>query len=488
MNKNSKVILGIVFFLFSTMAIMACTAIKGSNLLFSLALILWLGLIIYVAEDIKRHIVLFCFLISFFVFLIGRELCFAFLNLQRYYRYLEDYNNITFFLMALSLLFLFLGYLLVDKYNISSNNGVLRISKRKENSKAYSNLIERDNERRRLSIRKASQIAYYFCLLFTLIDLIIQIRLVGSVGYLGAFVDTNVSAPTVIGYFSSFTIVALSVYLATCPAKKNSIVALVTYELYGILSMMTGHRYAFVAVSMFFLTYIVYRHNMEGGWISRAIVLTIILSVPFVIFLMNIIEAVRSGHNGSENIGALQSLISFLDQQGGSVNVIKRIFYYKKQISDMILTSFSNTRAVLFENAIVRSIFGINAYSGNSIDNAMHGHFLSHRLSYLEYGDYYFLGHGTGSSYIAELFLDFGFLGVIIGNFIYGVVIRKVTDIGNRHYIRNALLFASQYYIYLAPRGDFDGMIGGLFSLTSILGLIGIWILSFAFMPKGISS
>ena len=251
--------------------------------------------------------------------------------------------------------------------------------------------------------------------------------------------------------------------------------------MYGLLTMLTGHRYAFIAISMYCFAYTVYRHNLEGGWVSKKIVLIIVIASPFLILLMTSIDAIRVGGEGSVQGGLRQIVITFLDQQGGSINVIKRIFYYKDKLNDMTFTSLSNTRAVLLENAIMRRLFGVVVYSGNSIENAQYGHSLAHRLSYLEYGNNYLLGHGTGSSYIAELFHDFGVPGVVLGNIIYGYALRRITDIGNSHYLTSGLLFASQYYLYLAPRGDFDGMIGGLFSVTCVLGIIGIWILSYIF-------
>ncbi len=91
----------------------------------------------------------------------------------------------------------------------------------------------------------------------------------------------------------------------------------------------------------------------------------------------------------------------------------------------MNFVSLHNTKSVLFENAILRKMLDIRVYNGNSIENALYGHSLAHRLSYLEYGDYYLQGHGVGSCYIAELYHDFGVIGVMAGNYIYGYILRK---------------------------------------------------------------
>ncbi len=485
MTKESRVLAGIILFVLLSVAVAIVSLIKEVNILFSFVLIVWLGIVSYCMTDIKTHIVLFCFSVSFFVFLIGRELCFAFFGLPRYYTYLDTHNNITFFLMIISMLSLMIGYIIADRYSVFARGKTVVIKRRTERMPAYPHFFF-ETDIQRTGVRKAAEIAFYFCLACSLLDVWKQIQLVRNVGYTGTYMAANTVSSGVLAYFASFTIVALSIFLATCPPRKSSWTALMAYEAYGVLTMLTGHRYTFVAISMYFLTYIIYRHKLEGHWISKSLVIAIVIAAPFVIVLMNVIDTQRGGRTEIFNGGTMHAMIRFLDQQGGSVNCIKRIFYYKDKLSDMIFTSLSNTRAVLFENAILRRVFGIQVYSGNSLENALNGHYLSHRLSWYEYGELYLRGHGVGSCYIAELFHDFGVIGVMLGNLIYGYVIRRTTDIGDRHYFGNALVFASQYYIYLAPRGDFDGMIGGLFSVTSILGMIGIWVLSYCLCRKGI--
>lgn len=484
MIKSSKEIIAAGTFFITTFFIIVCSCVYEANILFTCALIIWAGVMIYSATDLKRHIVLLCFSVSFFVFLFGREICFAYLGLEKYYRYLEKHNDLTFGLICISLLCLLAGYILAEKYSVLFSGWQVKIKTKSRPSRLV-RFGSRINSVYEKKLRLASLLAYCVCLAFSFTEVLLKIRLVSLVGYVGSYASDNVSAPSVVGYISSFTIIALSIYLSTCPSKKSTWAAIVFYELYGVFTMVTGHRYTFVAISMYNLTYIVFRHRREGGWVSKKLVIALVISIPFVLALMNAVNASRTGQEDGAKSGALlNTVISFLDQQGGSVNVIKRVMYYRDKLSDMILTSLSNTRTVLLENAIVRKVFGVKVFSGNSVENALYGHYLSHRLSYYEYGENYLTGHGVGSCYIAELFHDFGFIGVIVGNVIYGCFISCVNSIGSKRYYRDAMLLASQYYLFLAPRGDFDGMIGGLFSITAILGMIGIWALSILLRQK----
>ena len=472
MREETRVYIQTLTLAFFCVFFLTLSLIFGADLWFTATLIVWFSLIVYTFGDLKKHFVFLCFMISFFVFLLGREFCYNFMGLDKYYRYLEPYNDITFFLLIISMICLFLGYRFADS----------RLGKRecligRSRDKHVKSTADMSDDRS-WRFRMASMVAFYFCFACSMVDVYMQIRQVRSTGYVESYMAANASSSGVFSYFATFTVIALSIYLVTMPKKKWGILALGCFEFYGVLTMLTGHRYTFIAISMYVMVYIVYRQRIESDWISKKMVVLIVVAIPFVLVLMNMINTIRNGDVGDSGGGLVRSAVSFMDQQGGSVNCVKRVFFYEDRISDLHLTSFSNTRTVLFENALVRKLFDVKAYTGNSAENAMFGHYLSHRLSYLEYGNYYFQGHGVGSCYIAELFHDFGYVGVILGSLVYGYLLRMITDIGTGRFFRDGLLLAVQYFIYLSPRGDFDGMIYGLFNLMCILGLIGVWVLA----------
>ena len=126
------------------------------------------------------------------------------------------------------------------------------------------------------------------------------------------------------------------------------------------------------------------------------------------------------------------------------------------------------TYSALFENSIARLLFGVQTYSGNSIERAMAGHDLSARLSLIAYGDGYLNGLGTGSSYIAELLHDFGAIGVLLGSVFYGFVLSKMSRLEPGNKLWNGIGLAMMYFLYLSPRGGFDIFVGSIFRIYSI--------------------
>ena len=473
MGENMKMIkielIGLLIIFFS-ITIFIASIVLNSDLLLSGVLIVWMAMIIYSITDISNHIVLLFYLISFFTFLIGREVCFSYFGVERYYTNLEQYNKITFFLLFISLLLIWVGYTYEGiQYKFSLN-----FSK-----KIKYNYIDKFDLHSLENYSKTCKCFFYICYIISIINILIQIIYIKKNGYLASYIniiDENI-LQSIMSYMSAFTGTAFCLYLATNPIKKSAIYAIFSYEIYGILTMFTGHRYTFIAISMTIVIYMFLRERMEGGWITKRCLTLLLIVIPFLVILLLAVDSIRVNKDFVFE-GWWKSIITFFDQQGGSINVIKRIFYYKDEIEDLRITSFDNLRTVLFENALVRNIFDIKVYSGNSLEHALYGHSLAHRLSYLEYGESYLQGHGVGSSYIAELYHDFGIIGVMIGNFFYGYILKKINNIQFECYLKDGLLLAIMYYLILAPRGNFDGFIGGIFSLYSLCCIALILIIS----------
>ena len=87
-------------------------------------------------------------------------------------------------------------------------------------------------------------------------------------------------------------------------------------------------------------------------------------------------------------------------------------------------------------------------------------------------GDSYLMGHGRGTSYVLENYLDFGFLGVFILSAILGSVISCL----------NSSLFSKSYYIrifallttlnlILLPRFTYSGFFYYFFDMKFIISI-----------------
>lgn len=450
--------------------IVVITIWKHASAGLMMLLIVWSYMLILCLNDWKNNIVCLCFLISFFVFLIGREVCFSYLSLPVYYTYLTPYNSFAYVCMIISLLGIGVGnFVQITNFN----NGHIRMAKCDGNNRVGHNT------------QKIAKYIFCVCYMFSIIAVCTQILFIRQVGYLGTYVEKNVEyqLPGVVSYIAAFMGLSFYVYLSTFPDRKSAWFPIAMYELYGVLTVFTGKRYPFVAISMIIFIYMIIRSRKENGWMTRKMIVTVILLVPCLIVFLALYDSIRVGQ-GIKFSGIINTVINFFDGQGGSINVIKRIRYFEKEIADLHLCSFETTRSVIFENFIMRKFTGINVMTGNSIERALNGNSLMHRLSYLTYGNAYLSGRGVGSCYIAELFFDFGYLGILVGSVLYGKIMSAVNNMGRHGYIIDGILLAMMYYILLAPRGHFDAFLGDVFTIYSILGIFAVKMIGMAVRRK----
>ena len=440
--------------------ILLVSIINSSNYLLPLLLIIWLFGLVYSFSNYKECSALLYFLISFYIFLIGREVAFHYFNLPKYYVYLMQYDRETYCCMLISLLFILFGY----SIKVKNRNGLfLSYFSKDLNSRAYSNAFE---------------IVFYICYLCTLIQLSGNVANVFRYGYVESYSAENIdqNGSGIIQYISAFRMTAYCFFLASFAGKKKTWTAIIFMEVYSVLSLLGGSRFSFIAINLLNLIYLSLRDQKDGKWLPKRLKLKIVIVMPFVFVFLVALDSIRLGKSFAFS-NLYNTIINFFDQLGGSVNCIKRVFYYKKDLSDLSFVSFSNFRSIVFENVFMRKLFKVTSYTGNSYEHAMFGHSLMHRLSYYEYGKEYLTGRGVGSSYIAELFHDFGYIGIALGSFLYGYILKKIDNINFRNRIQSGVLLTICYDLLHAPRGSFDGALNSLISLYSLLAFLVTWVL-----------
>ena len=438
------------------------------NILLTGLLLVWSILFVSALSNIRNNVAVFCFLVSYFVFLIGRQVVYAFFERNEVYSFLDITNDYTYIVMIISLVSLSFGSLLAsDKVAFSGL---------KKEKKEYSVL---DNAQYCKNFSTACRIVFYFCYLFSLYALYLQIVFVRRVGYLASYTVEAGGAgiPTIVSYFAAFTPLALSFYLASFPTKKAVIKELVLYEVYGLLTVFTGQRYPFIGISMFLFSYLMIRARLETGWLSKKYCIAVLVALPFLILFNVAFDSIRLGYEFDFR-GIGETIITFFDLQGGSINTIRRTIYNAAELEDLSLVSFGGTYSAVFENFIARTLFGVKVFAGNSIERAMSGHDFSARLSLIAYGDGYLHGRGTGTSYIAELLHDFGIIGVSLGSVFYGFVLKKISCLESGNKLWAGIGLAMMYYLFFSPRGGFDAFVGGIFRIYSIVLFLFIIILS----------
>jgi len=229
------------------------------------------------------------------------------------------------------------------------------------------------------------------------------------------------------------------------------------------------------------LTLFVYFNTRNGEqdseeWFGKKSKLIVILTAPFLMVLLLLINNLRFGLVMDDS-NFFSFIVSFIYNQGVSINVIKRAELFKNVLPSGKWYSFGELIA-FFQSNIISRLMGIRYYSGNNIEHALYGSSMGHALSYVVLKKEYLSGAGLGSCYIAEVYHDFNYLGVIIINTIYGTLLKWISDLENRNIWLTAVLFLVFNSLLLAPRGSADLFLTCMIDMTTWGTIAIIWIVS----------
>lgn len=431
----------LMLLLFTLLLLAISTVISSVDPIFAILLFIWFACIIYAYSNIKERAMLFAFLVSFFVFLLGRDL------VQQYFSYKvesfsKDAEIHAWISFSISLIVICLGYHFFAKKNKKTiiNKEQLIIN---SDDKIYKN-----------SIRKISLIIFYISWIFSVIANVQISKYIANSSFLDYYTEySEYLRGNIFLYIISkvelVMPVAWSVYLGTMPQKHKIRIPLIMYILYLIISLGTGQRSTAMLGLLSLFVYFLFRDKSKGEtWISKKMIITIIIILPFLAVFISLYDLWREGISiNSLDFG--KGIMEFFYDQGVTSNIVKRAYTYENFIPKQIYT------LEFMHSGILARIFNIPVYHGNTIEHALYGGSFTHSLAYTIMRSSYLSGRGTGSSYIAELYYDFGYIGIVLGNLLYSFIIYKISTIDKNHFMSNGYKIMIIPFILWAPRGSF---------------------------------
>ncbi len=451
--------------LFGTVVVEAILAVwglvAGADILFILVILLWSAIFIFAAVKMEQRAMLLMLSLTFFVFLLGR------LFLEQFFRYKPDpevfpaaVQTHTYICLFVALLGLFLGYWFL---------------KRKTKDTPY---LGRENDSYILRCAK-------YVLLLVLIPAVLY-RLILTVfvqkyGYNAYYTDFAVLLDNnillyVLSKVEQMAPACFCIYLAAMPSKKEFFKISALYAVYLVLTLGAGTRAPFLLGVFLFFFYFLYRAGLssEEGWFNRRYIVPCVAVMAVFAVALYVVGLARDGANASGN--AADGLFGFVYSQGVSVNVIRRGFMLSEQIPDGYLYSMDFTRY-----GVIARLLGIPVYSGNTVEQALYGGSFAHALSYVFMPNDYLAGRGTGTSYVAELFHDFWYIGVFLGSVIYGWLCTTIESYKAGKVFKRACLFVVITQLLWAPRGGFTKIIATLISPSALVALVAVFGLAWLF-------
>lgn len=420
-------------------------------------------------RNINANVFFFFFLASFFIYLMSGDIAELFFDKKYYLQFGRDAVVHTHICLFISLVSIWLGYIFTPS---------------KRNMAKFDTIGEnRSTPVIVAKVRTASKLVYGVSFIVLIINTIDTIRFVAANGYIAYYTSFDHVLPAVIVQIGEFTPVALCVFLATFPTKKEASVVIRTYLLYAILSLFIGSRGGLIYNAIFLLCYCFYRNYTDRGhtvWVSKKQITVMILAIPFLLSFLFLYEYIRTGRE-VEYVSFGETIIDFFVNIGASSKVIKYGYEYAREIPKGRFYSFGETLNY-FRYGTLFNLFDLGSIPArHSAKFAMESHSLDALISYLSMEDQFLDGHGTGSSFVAELFADFGYIGVSIGSFVYGWLFKKLSYLNQKNWLSSSIKLYMFMALLEAPRSSYDGFIAGVVNVNYLLIMVVIYMFATTF-------
>lgn len=438
----------LIFFLFALYIILT----EKTRLLIILPCILFVFGIGYCLKSFYDNIFMFCFLVCFFTFLLGGQVINRIVQVYGY-TFSNEIEMHTDLVLLISLLGLLGGYILTDKLG-------------------YKCKIERDlfnyNNTNYSNIRRLSKILYFTTYLFWLVCMLDNVLYVIQAGYTSYYLEYSNRVPAIIRQIGYMAPMNLFIFLSTMPSKNEAKKPILMYSFYLLLSLGTGRRIYFMTGMLIIFAYAMLRNVINPGekpWVSKKAFMWIIIAVPTLLGFMYMFEYMRS-ENYVGDASNYSPLVGFFVRQGTSINVIKYTELFQNRLNpDAHYSLYNLIKWLQGSGEFVGNLFGfdLNFEIGRQTAlTATNGTYLADFVSYNANPSSYRIGMGYGSCYIEELYVDFGYLGVFLGNFIYGTLLCSLmkNSLKEHKIWRTALGFYIIDLLFKAPRATFDAFLG----------------------------
>ena len=462
---NKTVIKSYVLQPLALLAVPILLLLLGVDFLMVLAVEVLVLLCFACFKNINENIFFLFFLASFFIFLMSGDIAEAIFDRHYYLQFGEDATRHSRICILICLIFLYLGYIITSK----------------KTYKFKLRSIDYDfNESLVYRIRLVSRFIYYCTYIVLIVNTLDVINFVRVYGYVEYYVSYDPILPTIIAEFADFTPIALCVFLATFPSKKECKYPLVTYSIYAVLSLFEGARGGFIYRAIFVLAYLIYRNYKDKGkevWITKKTVVLLCLSVPFLLVFLFLYDYIRSG---TEIVFSsfFDSLIDFFVNIGSSSKVIKYGYVYRERMDELRWFSLGGTLNY-FKYGTLFNLFDLeNIPATHTVEYALESHSFADYISYLSMETQYLNGQGAGSSFIAELYADFNYIGVAVGSAIYGILFKRFSILSEKHWLSTSIKLYMFMELISAPRAGFDSFISIILNVNFVLIMTAIYILA----------
>lgn len=383
---------------------------------------------IYVNIRNRRNYIIVLFYLTIMFFIISRPLTALFLKYhwETYY----STNSSLFVLLSVSLSMIFINYgTMIYSGNKYKNKFEIKDKKKveMENKKqSWKTKLIKGYSYKEIILMASSMlwIVCFFCQLIISLDKFMFVRKSNYVEYYVSYKNTF---PLIMNVYSTIFGYIVLFILALKPKKILTMLVLASNILVSIPILLMGMRNGFLMSLVFTFIYLLYRYDIVREKMhSRKVIMwgciSILILGGFMGFLGNFRE-----NKEAKSRNMIQAFLNFGYEQGTTFDTIRQAYYYSDKLPEHKSYTLGPIIDYLYYGKVGQILFNsIDLGDGNGILKGTQGNNLSHHLSYAVMKGKYIEGYGRGSSYIPELYLDFGYIGVCIGSLLLGLFLQII--------------------------------------------------------------
>ena len=398
-----------------------------SNYIFLFAIVLTL-----IKDGLVKNFLICSFYGCFFLFLMSQKVFLAPFDVFRTFvktsLTIREYSIFA-LIMSIGIICPFIGYKLF-RFDNSKENTVLKTPK---------NFIN--------VIRIGFFITLPFAFYMQAYQVIARLGMSYTDGYL-----INVEFPAMIkitNYLFPFFSLA---YLAMKPKKLEMYIVLVLhFVVEGGIQLVQGRRAMFAVSFLFAIWYLFKYYDVKK--LHKKLFISLFSAGIAIVVLFYFVEMYR-GDVGINDTSLLHIIREFMISTGGSdsviANTIRNADSFPKDGYRYLFDPFVNNPFI--------NLFNGNGGVPQGALYLLKFDSFPHWISFLTSSSYYLRGHGMGTSYLAELYLAFGFVGVGVFSILLGKIIYILQNTNfNQNFYRITLSFFFISRLFTLPRsGAFE--------------------------------
>lgn len=471
------VFLDIIFVFLFTLFILIYANGGNSNILYFLLYTTFFDMFFYlVLKGAKENIAFLLFVVSFYTFLMGSKLI-PFIDISEkniFTLFRTVQLNSEEYMLFLNLLFLsltsaYIAYRLTKSLNLQSKQKFIT---------SYVNLPKYYN------LKLAIKILLPIFLIASIVEAFISWNYISSVGYVESYV-TTIQVPTIISKPAALFPALVVIIFALEPTREEVKLTTKYYIISLLCTVFSGRRTDLVIGLLFIIWYLCVIDNKnifsKKFLTKQRIILVGIFSFLLIAFL-GAYSFIRANLQ-TKSMNLLDYISYFFKSLGRSDTVIADTII---NIDNFPKSGFNYfiypIKDFVSSNILTRDVYevvtGLKSYTsvGQGISKLDYTDSFSHWLTYIVAPDLYINGHGLGSSYIAETFIAFGVIGVVVYSILLGCLLNTLTNLNLKKVWSRILLMIVLKSILFAPRGPAIGFIDGLYEI--ILTFIIVYVVS----------